>query len=337
MLPSKTTCLIATALIASVSPAHAQQKNDETFWETRPRQEAAAAAQMVLADNPLTALVLRSEGLRWKVWSEPEFLGDAVPALDADLLDLVRDGTAMPDFRSMAPDEKRADQIAIYKIWTQAVVNAFTTPADAFSKSAAENSHVTFAHLWNTPERYRGKVIPIQGRLARLRKNDATLAAQKQGVRYVYEGWIFGPTERSRPFWVLFPNLPDGLKEAETMDRKVSFNGYFIKRMPYPSADGTHMLEAPMLIGPTLVLAKELPAASPAPPLSMAMVAGVMIVIAAAGVGLVLLSWYFHRGDQAMRQRLARLQADHTANLFDHADTEETDFPSRDEFPSRDR
>ncbi len=63
---------------------------------------------------------------------------------------------------------------------------------------------MTFAHLWNTPERYRGKVIPIQGRLARLRKNDATLAAQKQGVRYVYEGWIFGPTEHSRPFWVVY-------------------------------------------------------------------------------------------------------------------------------------
>ncbi len=105
------------------------------------------------------------------------------------------------------------------------------------------------------------------------------------------------------------------------MDRKVSFNGYFIKKMPYPSADGTHMLEAPMLIGPTLVLAKEPPAAVPATPVAMTMVASVMIVIAAAGVGLVLLSWYFHRGDQAMRQRMARLQNERSANLFDADET----------------
>src|SRR5437016_4009443 len=135
---------LAAGLLAQ--PGYAQEQKatkDEVFWEVRQRQEAGAAAQLVLAGNPLAVAVLRDEGLRWKVWLEPEFLGESVPALNPEWLELVRDGTPMPNFRGKADDEKRADQVAIYKVWSQAVINAFKTPADAFAKSAEENSHVT--------------------------------------------------------------------------------------------------------------------------------------------------------------------------------------------------
>src|ERR1700730_11279417 len=145
--------ILALALMAGLLPARAQgqgENQDDVFWEVRQRQEAGSAAQLILARNPWTIAVLRDEGLRWKVWREPEFEGDTVPALNADWLDLVRDGTGMPNFRGMAEDEKRPDQIAIYNVWSQAVVHAFRTPADAFAKSAEQNSHVTFAHLWSS-------------------------------------------------------------------------------------------------------------------------------------------------------------------------------------------
>ena len=64
--------------------------------------------------------------------------------------------------------------------------------------------------------------------------------------------------------------------------------------------DSCGTLETPLLIGPTVTLAKEAPAPPASTPVSMTMVASVMVVIAAAGVGLVLLTWYYHRGDQKM-------------------------------------
>src|SRR5207253_130424 len=88
--------LVAGALGIRVS---AQESKNDVFWEVRQRQQIGAAAQMVLAGNPLVTLVLRAEGLRWKVWWKPEYISDAAPALNPDWLDLVRDGTPMPNFR----------------------------------------------------------------------------------------------------------------------------------------------------------------------------------------------------------------------------------------------
>ena len=310
MAPGKNICWFAFCLAASVLPCFAQAPigtKDGVFWEVRQRQQAGAAAQMVLARDPLTIVVLREEGFRWKVWREPEFLSDTAPLLSSEWLDKVRDGTPMPDFRGKAEDEKRPDQIAIYKIWMQAIVHANNAPLDAFAKSAEENSHVTFAHLYNNPEEYRGKVIPIKGRLVRLRKYEATWA-NKEGVPFVYEGWIFGPTPGSNPFNVVFPILPDGLKEAEKMDREVSFNGYFIKKLQYPAADRSKYLETPVLIGPTVTLVQKSEPPAVSTSLPMTVIVWLVALIVAVAIGLVFISWYFHRGDKALQQRLARMQ-----------------------------
>src|SRR5262249_2157043 len=58
-----------------------QENAGDAFWEVRQRQEAAAAAQLVLSRDPLTLAALRELGFRWKVWREPEFLGAKAPAL----------------------------------------------------------------------------------------------------------------------------------------------------------------------------------------------------------------------------------------------------------------
>lgn len=316
----------ALACTVWCSAQEPKENKDDVFWEVRDRAEAASAVQLIVARNPLTIAVLRDEGLRWKVWREPEFLAETVPPLDGDLLDKIADGTPMPDVSKVKEIKQlRQDQIAVYQIWSQAVVNAFNTPPDAFARSAEDNSHVTFAHLWGNPARYRGQVIPVKGRLARLRKYEATQAAQKGGVHYVYEGWVFGPTERAYPYWILFTHLPEGLKEAETMNREITFNGYFIKKMKYPAADGKKMLEAPVLIGPTVMLTREPPPAPASQPISMMVVGGVVLVIAGVAVGLVLLSWYFQRGDAALKRRLAEMQAERALALLDHNDGPEVE------------
>jgi hypothetical protein len=316
---------LGLALTAAIFPCCAQNQKesvDDVFWEVRQRQQAGAAAQVILARDPLTALILRDGGFRWKVWREPEFLGDTAPALNSEWLDELRDGTPMPKLWDKAGDEIRKDQMAIVKVVSQAVIFANETPADAFAKSAEDNSHVTFAHLWNDPARYRGKVIPITGRLVRLRKWPAPLEAQKKGIPFVYEGWIFGPTRGSHPFWVYFPNLPDALKEAEEMDRRVSFNGYFLKKIEYPAADGSRLLQTPLLIGPTVTLLQETAAPIATSPISMTVITFVVVVIVAVSIGLVLVNWYFHRGDQELKKRLARMQAERATTLVDEGPPE---------------
>jgi hypothetical protein len=326
MAPGKAICwsVLGLALFAYVLPCAAQvtkESKEPTFWEAWERLRAGTAAQLVLAQNPLTVAVLRAEGLRMNFWPEPEFVGDLAPALNSEWLESVLDDTPMPNYLKGIPkNEKRKDQIAVYEVWNQAIINAFNTPADAFAKSAEDNSHVTFAHLWGNPEQYRGKVIPLKGLLIRLRKWDAPIGVQQHGIKYVYEGWVVGPTKGAYPFCIVFPLLPDGLKEAEDMRRQVSFNGYFLKKLKYPAGNGSKFLQTPVLIGPTVTLAKEAPPPPESSPISMGVVACVMLVVVAVSAGLIFLSWYFRRGDLAVKKRLAEMQAERAMAMMEHAE-----------------
>ena len=111
MAPRTAIVALGFALFAALLACGAQDRRDnagEVFWEARQRQEAGAAAELVLARDPLTAAALRELGFRLKVWREPEFLGDKAPALDSELLDELRDGTLTPVLRGKSDDEKSA-------------------------------------------------------------------------------------------------------------------------------------------------------------------------------------------------------------------------------------
>ncbi len=82
-------CLLVLSLNGSVMTCMAQPPQasaGDMFWEVRQRQQAGAASQLVLARDPLAVAMLRAGGLRWKVWSEPEYIADSVPELNARLV-----------------------------------------------------------------------------------------------------------------------------------------------------------------------------------------------------------------------------------------------------------
>lgn len=294
---------------------------EEIFWEVRQRAAAAAAAQLVMERNPFAQVFLRIQYHREQVWPEAGFIGDEAPELDNELLGLVRDGTPMPKVVGKLPDELRRDQMAIYRLYNQALIHSFNAPLKVFIKSAQENKHVTFAHLWSEPDFYRGKVIPVQGRLKRLRQHEATDRARSEGVQTVYEGWIFGPTRGSTPFWVMFTILPDGLQPAEDMDRHVEFYGYFLKKMRYPTSDKKGIVEAPFLIGPTVILTTP-PAAAPAEqsgsvPIHLFFVA--VGLVGSVTAVLVFLSWWFKRGDRVMQDKLLKMRLEQAQQMVEDA------------------
>jgi hypothetical protein len=297
--------------------------DDDTFWFARQRAQAAAAAQMVLARNPYLVVALRLEGRRSVVWDEPEYFVDFAPALNSDWLASIRDEKPQLNFSGLPVSKISDDKMNEYFAYNEALVNSFNTPIDAFAKSAKENAHVVFAHLYNEPKKYRGKVIGIEGRLVRLRRWDAPKEAVKKNVLHVWEGWVFGRTQGIHPYCINIVMLPEGLREAEKLDQWVTFYGYFFKKMRYRSEDGKDR-DTPLLVGPSVILQNP-PGAAKAPdvasPLSVELLWTIIgFILGVAGL-LIGLTWWYKRGDRRFQSQRARLQEQQAQEMISQAGT----------------
>lgn len=295
-----------------------QTKNDEV-WLIRRLGGAAAAAQLLSQANLYSACVVRLEYARELLWDE-SLAPETAPPLDSKDLDLVVDGTPMPAKPNERGPDLRKDQKAIIAVWNQAILQSFRTPLDAFKNSAKENENVTFAQLYNQPDLYRGKVIPVGGRMKRLRRWEAPWAVKKEGLPVVYEGWIYTATRDATPYWVIFTVLPEGLKEAEDMDRQVTFYGYFLKKVKYRAVKGD--FDTPLLVGPTVELksSKKVVPPDTKEPFPMQVLGWAVGLVGVVSLFLVLLTLWFRRGDQALQQKLANMQADRAREMLEDAE-----------------
>jgi hypothetical protein len=182
------------------------------------------------------------------------------------------------------------------------LVQANKTPAEAFARSARRD--VTFAHLFEEPSVYRGQVIHVEGQLRMLRKFTPPRLAANEGVKDLYEAWIFDAIHVRNPYCVLFTELPPGLQPGERLDYQVAFDGYFFKRYRYQAADGWR--DAPLLIGHTVAF-RTLPAASePESPLYDWIVPIFLVALAGTVVMAIGTAWWFRHGDRRVRSTLAR-------------------------------
>ncbi|MCI0684992.1 MAG: hypothetical protein L0Y71_23085 [Gemmataceae bacterium] len=300
------TCLIApwwtSGQEPSKEPVPALNK-DEEFWFTRAKRRPAAAAQMVLARHPLTIAALRVESLHQMVWEGLEFASEFAPPLNADWLELVEDNRPLPDLRGKAPEELPKSALPTYRAYCQALIYAFQYPPEAFKKSARDNAFIKFPHLWTEPKIHRGKVVPIDGRIVRIRKYEAPWQAKQAGVTHLYEGWVFGDTKRSHPYCVIFPMLPEGFEVTEDMRRQVSFNGYYMGRFTFRVPDKD--IDIPLLIGPTIYGAKAPPPVIDATPFSLVVLIGVVALLVGLVAVICGITWWFRKGDRAIQERLS--------------------------------
>ena len=162
---------------------------------------------------------------------------------------------------------------------------------------------LTFAHLFEEPNKYRGQVVHIEGRLKRLRRFDAPRMAVKQGVPVIYEGWIFGDAYGSNPYCVIATAVPDSIPLGETVEQLVSFDGYFFKRYRYKAGDGWR--NAPLLIGHSLRKRESSNASSESDGAFAGLLLPGLIAVVGGTVVLVIgLTWWFRRSDRRVRTYL---------------------------------
>jgi hypothetical protein len=199
--------------------------------------------------------------------------------------------------------QENADEFSAYNYF---VLRARQIPLDLMAKHARRE--LTFGLLFDKGRaKYRGEIVHVEGRLKRLRWIDTTTVLERDGVKDLYEAWIFRDGYYSNPTCVIISELPPGLTPAEDIQGTwASFDGYFFKRYRYDAAD-KHARLAPLAIGRSLTLR--------VPPVNgdgawafqayadyfipVAIAFAVVVVIAVIGI-----SRYFRRGDRAVRARL---------------------------------
>src|SRR5262249_1993919 len=101
-------------------------------------------------------------------------------SIDRDLLAGVEDCTPV----------RNADQNYYeFRAYHYLLLQAHKTPLAWLAENARQD--LTFAHLFEEPAKYRGELVHIEGKLRRLRRFDSARLAQQQGVRTIYEAWIY--------------------------------------------------------------------------------------------------------------------------------------------------
>lgn len=202
-----------------------------------------------------------------------------------------------------------------YAACVHALVAAARTTWAETSRSARRD--LTFSHLCEEPAKHRGDLVRAMGRLRRIRRFDPPALAAKEGIRDLYEGWIFdNAAYGAHPMCLLFLELPGGMEVGDTVDYPAAFDGYFFKRYRYDGADGKRR-DAPLLIGRMPVLATHHSRET-----QDGLSEGTMLVIGflsllAGTLFLALgLAWWYRRGDRNVRARVEAARSRTLPNPF---------------------
>jgi hypothetical protein len=216
-------------------------------------------------------------------------------------LHLVQDGKDVP----LGVDETQ--------LYIDALNFSHYTSNKGFAKAAQRD--VTFSHVLQNMDRYRGTVMHIEGRLKRINRFDPLPEMARAGVNDLYEAWVFPEYLGGKPFCVRFTEWPAGLSRKLLGQPKidlpirVSFDGYLFKKFSYVANDGRNSeREAPMLLGHSpVLLADEGPGGQAT--YGSALIIGIVVGLALLILGSVGLTYWYRRIDNKIRRRILAAQS----------------------------
>ncbi len=146
-----------------------------------------------------------------------------------------------------------------------------------------------FSEVWTYPERYQGRRVRVEGRLARLFNAPAVGSFPD-----LVEAWLMTPADN--PFCLVFPKSGSNPSLGTT----VSFEGTFLRLVSYQAGDEARL--APLVVGPQ-------------PPIRVANVfeaatSGFSTIdwVVAGGLGAAVLLWFAARHVSRPRPRPRQIE-----------------------------
>jgi hypothetical protein len=224
-------------------------------------------------------------------------------------------------FRALPPEILKVitDNTGLSTGNTEAFAHAFVlnranfTSAKAFR--SAVRTDITFTHLHENPERYRGQVVRAEGLLRRINRYDPNFEAAQNGVNDLYEAWIFPESLGSYPYCVQFTEWPAGLSRdllgKDKIDQAISvrIDGYFFKKFRYQGSKNGGTREAPLVIGHTLRILECPDVLTETKGWVRSLVLVFLVIVAGIIFGVVGLTYWYRRSDNDIRRRLLRARS----------------------------
>ena len=313
------------AVMLALSPVlNAQEKKDQAkeptnYWELDAGLATQAALQMIGAGNVLGTLgarVLAADDRAaipsWRfVFEEP------LP-IYPKYLDAIRDKRPLPDIRTAVGKTLRklpewespgSPDWGWYHAFNYALRRADEADMQMFKKGAQECKDVVYPHLKATPQRYRGKIITVTGKLTVIRREDAPRFVPDH-IERIYTGYITGPTQGAPPFAIAFTELPDKVQPSEKLNLDVTFYGYFLSLVSFPPDKGSKTQKevvSPYLVGKTIIVNPRHVEATEGP-YSYYIIAGVVGGFLTVAILVAAVNIWFRRGDRKIQLQLAAMR-----------------------------
>jgi len=268
------------------------------------------------------------------------------PVTDAGPTEPVTPTPTRPTLESKAPDARmdcprewlehieddqrvmsRLENEDEYQTYNYFVLHARRFTAD--SMRTHTDKRLTFRRLFDDGRaEYRGAIAPVAGRLRRLTWIDSNDELRKDGVKDLYEAWVFDAAYNSNPVCVVFSELPKGITPGEDINGVwIECDAYFFKRYRYRAENSTRL--APLLIGKSFVVSKapvSTERAAIASAYSKWFVPMVAVFVAVMVAAFLLMQRWFKRGDRWVRKRLEDAQS---VNPFNENGLMEPEFPAK--------
>lgn len=144
-------------------------------------------------------------------------------------------------------DKQPLDKFEMLAYW-RLLRWARAQPYDELARRASRT--ITYADLWERPDKFRGRLVAVRLHLRRARIHDELedVELHVPGLKAVHEAW--GWDERSHPFSyaVICPELPGGMRRGQYIEEDAEFVGYFLKLIPFIDKEAKTRA-TPLLIG----------------------------------------------------------------------------------------
>lgn len=178
-------------------------------------------------------------------------------------------------------------------------------PPETVRKHA--RSDVTFAMLLDDPDRYRGEILSLRGRLRRLIQYPAP--PNEYGIPITYEGWLYTQDARQFPYTLIFATPPEGIPTGTAIHVNCEVVGYFLGWWRYDTAEGKPTSAPYIMVSSIRKLDSSLPSRGPAIPMRWVAIA-TAIVATVVLFAVSLFAW------RSLKSTPPRLTVDTSAITF---------------------